>query len=285
VTIEEASSLTLRSGERIFYRGQLSNSEKPIILLHGLSQQLEYWQPVQQKLLRSCIAVDLRGHGESQDFDLSSDFSVDRVSQDIIELMDSLRIPSAHIVGHSWGASIALRIAVTAPLRTESCTLIDGGVFNPRDLIPSAVDSTEELRKLLTPPRGPFTREMLINHYQELDQANGSSIMTAVSRTYVDHASGGYVTRLGLERHMLLLDALIAYDHICDIQKIRVPTWVVNCLAGDYWDQVKANIVPLLLKNHLIHVQNWYSCHHDVPLQRPTAVAELISHIATLTHD
>lgn len=285
MTIEEGSSLNLRSGGRIFYRGQVSSTGKPIILLHGLSQQLEYWQPVQQELLRSCIAVDLRGHGESQDFDLSSDFSVDRVSQDIIELMDSLRIPSAHIVGHSWGASIALRFAVTAPHRTQSCTLIDGGVFNPRDLIPSAVDSTEELRELLTPPRGPFTREMLINHYQELDQANSSTIMAAVSRTYVEHASGGYVTRLGLGRHMLLLDALIAYDHIHDIQEVQVPTWVVNCLAGDYWDQVKGNIVPLLLKNHLIHVQNWYSSHHDVPLQRPIPVAELIYHIATLTDD
>ncbi len=285
MNIGQSASFCVQSGERIFYRGQSHLTDPPIILLHGLSQQSRYWQLVEHELQRSCIAVDLRGHGDSQDFGPDSHFSIESVAQDVIDLMDVLDISSAHIVGHSWGSSIALRIAVSASQRILSCTLIDGGAFNPQDLIPNIVSSVDELRELLTPPTGPFTREMLVNHYQELGGTDSSPVLEAVSETYVDSGSGDFVTKLGLTRHMKVLDGLLAYNYLADIQKIRVPTWVVICRSDDLWNVAKAESIPLLLNNDLIHVQNWYGCLHDVPLQRPSSVAELISTIATLTDD
>lgn len=291
MNIGQSASFRVQSGERIFYRGQTQFTDPPIILLHGLSQQSRYWQLVEHELQRPCISVDLRGHGDSQDFGPDSHFSIQSIAQDVIELMDFLDIPSAHIVGHSWGASVALRISVSASQRVLSCTLIDGGAFNPRDLIPNTVSSIGELRDLLTPPTGPFTREMLVNHYQELggtDISRGtesSKVFEAVADTYVDSESGGFVTKLGLTRHMKVLDGLLAYTHIADIQQIHVPTWVVICRNDNFWNIAKSDSIPLLLDNDLIHVQNWYGCVHDVPLQRPIAVAELISTIATLTDD
>lgn len=283
VSVAGAMSFSLRSGETLFYRADGESAENPIILLHGLSQQSQYWKVVQNEMSLPSIAVDLRGHGQSQGFNNQSDYSVDRVARDLLELMDHLHIPAAHVVGHSWGASIALRLAIIAPDRIFSCTLIDGGTFNPSDLVPKFVDTISALKTLLTPPSGPFSLTDLMTHYQQIDPPSGDKIMDAISATYQEIDAGLFVSKLGLDRHMLVLDSLIAYDHISDVQRIKVPTWVILCQTGDYWDSIKENIVPLLLNNPLIHVQNWYDSVHDVPLQRPTTVANLIAEIVTTT--
>lgn len=283
MSVAGAMSFSLRSGETLFYRADGESDENPIILLHGLSQQSQYWKVVQSEMSLPSIAVDLRGHGQSQGFNNQSDYSVDRVARDLLELMDHLHIPAAHVVGHSWGASIALRLAIIAPDRIFSCTLIDGGTFNPSDLVPKFVDTVSALRALLTPPSGPFSLTDLMTHYQQIDPPSGDKIMEAISATYQEIDAGLFVSKLGLDRHMLVLDSLIAYDHISDVQRIKVPTWVILCQTGDYWDSIKENIVPLLLNNPLIHVQNWYDSVHDVPLQRPTTVANLIAEIVTTT--
>lgn len=283
VSVAGAMNFSLRSGETLFYRADGESAENPIILLHGLSQQSQYWKVVQSEMSLPSIAVDLRGHGQSQGFNNQSDYSVDRVARDLLELMDHLHIPAAHVVGHSWGASIALRLAIIAPDRIFSCTLIDGGTFNPSDLVPKFVDTISALKTLLTPPSGPFSLTDLMTHYQQIDPPSGDKIMDAISATYQEIDAGLFVSKLGLDRHMLVLDSLIAYDHISDVQRIKVPTWVILCQTGDYWDSIKENIVPLLLNNPLIHVQNWYDSVHDVPLQRPTTVANLIAEIVTTT--
>lgn len=283
MSVAGAMSFSLRSGETLFYRADGESDENPIILLHGLSQQSQYWKVVQSEMTLPSIAVDLRGHGQSQGFNNQSDYSVDRIARDLLELMDHLHIPAAHVVGHSWGASIALRLAIIAPDRIFSCTLIDGGTFNPSDLVPKFVDTISALRTLLTPPSGPFSLTDLMTHYQQIDPPSGDKIMDAISATYQEIDAGLFVSKLGLDRHMLVLDSLIAYDHISDVQRIKVPTWVILCQTGDYWDSIKENIVPLLLNNPLIHVQNWYDSVHDVPLQRPTTVANLIAEIVTTT--
>lgn len=283
MSVAGAMSFSLRSGETLYYRADGESAENPIILLHGLSQQSQYWKVVQSEMTLPSIAVDLRGHGQSQGFNNQSDYSVDRVARDLLELMDHLHIPAAHVVGHSWGASIALRLAIIAPDRIFSCTLIDGGTFNPSDLVPKFVDTISALKTLLTPPSGPFSLTDLMTHYQQIDPPSGDKIMDAISATYQEIDAGLFVSKLGLDRHMLVLDSLIAYDHISDVQRIKVPTWVILCQTGDYWDSIKENIVPLLLNNPLIHVQNWYDSIHDVPLQRPTTVANLIAEIVTTT--
>lgn len=277
--------VSLQGKECIYYRGGLDPNETPIILLHGLSQQSRYWERVMTVVPRSVLALDLRGHGLSQEFTEFSDLSVDRVARDVIELMDALEIPKAHIVGHSWGASVALRICAIAWERTLSCVLLDGGVFNPTDLIPHYVGSTEELRHLLTPPAGPFSWQMLVNHYHEIDPLHSDRVMSAVSDSYCEQKPDEYLTKIGLARHMRILDELISYDHASDTELTRVPTWVILCLDGDYWDVAKSAVRPFLVNNAHIHVQNWYGCHHDVPLQRPTAVAELIVTVASMTDD
>jgi 3-oxoadipate enol-lactonase len=64
-----------------------------------------------------------RGYGQSSP--VAPPFSVEEQSQDLIALLNCLQIEKAHLVGHSFGADIALQAAVDFPERVQSLALLE----------------------------------------------------------------------------------------------------------------------------------------------------------------
>ncbi|HEY4220437.1 MAG TPA: alpha/beta fold hydrolase [Myxococcota bacterium] len=111
-----------------------------VILLHGLdaSAELNWVRPGifdDVAAHHRAIALDLRGHGES-------DQPVDDASygepyvDDVVRLMDHLGIERARIVGYSLGGMIAMKLAVEHPERVVDVTL--GGMGWVKDGSPEA---------------------------------------------------------------------------------------------------------------------------------------------------
>lgn len=72
----------------------------------------------------SMLSMDLPGHGQSEDWDKGRDYA--EMARDMaVGLLDR----PAHIVGHSYGAYLALRIAVDHPELVRSLTLIEPVFF------------------------------------------------------------------------------------------------------------------------------------------------------------
>ncbi len=99
----------------------------PVILIHGLdsSAQMNWVLPgIFKMLTEHChvIALDLRGHGDS-DRPISEDAYGQPMVDDIINLMDHLKIEKAHIAGYSLGGIIAMKLAVDHPDRVLSANL------------------------------------------------------------------------------------------------------------------------------------------------------------------
>jgi len=67
------------------------------------------------------IRPDLEGAGRSP---LTGPLSIDGFVSDMIGLLDELRVPTAHLIGHSMGTVIARRIAAQYPARVTSLTLL-----------------------------------------------------------------------------------------------------------------------------------------------------------------
>ena len=117
-----------------------AGSGDPVILIHGLTRQLEHWAGVGDSLARDhrVVVFDLRGHGQSTRFKETRYFG-EELANDVVRLLDHLRIPSAHLVGHSLGAVVAANVAARYPTRVASASLIAGpfredtGSFNRDD--------------------------------------------------------------------------------------------------------------------------------------------------------
>ncbi len=106
---------------------QQAGSGPDVVLIHGLTGDLSIWF-----LSRTLAALaenfrvtayDLRGHGYT-DAPESGYTSLDHAN-DLLAFLDVLEIPKARLVGHSFGAVIAMHAAVLAPERVEALVLSD----------------------------------------------------------------------------------------------------------------------------------------------------------------
>ena len=66
---------------------------------------------------------------------------------DVLAVLDHLGWSRAVVVGHSWGASVALEAAASAPDRVAAAVLVDGGLWSL-----SALGPRDRVREALIPP-------------------------------------------------------------------------------------------------------------------------------------
>ncbi|MEH6576455.1 MAG: alpha/beta fold hydrolase [Amphritea sp.] len=103
---------------------QIHGSGDPLIIMHGLFGTLENWGS-QIKVLAehfTVYAVDLRNHGRSPH---SNDISYPLMAADIIEMMDTQGLETAHILGHSMGGKVAMQLALNNPQRINQLIIVD----------------------------------------------------------------------------------------------------------------------------------------------------------------
>ncbi len=115
------------SANGLNFHYQQSGSGPDVILIHGVTGDLSIWFLCHAigTLSQSfrVTAYDLRGHGYS-DLAKSGYTSAD-LARDTFAIMDALEIERAMLVGHSFGAVVALHAAVLEPDRVVACVLSD----------------------------------------------------------------------------------------------------------------------------------------------------------------
>lgn len=99
-------------------------SGRPIVMLHGFAGSSRTWAGVADGLGgdRRLILVDLLGHGGS-DAPGSARHEVGRQAADIAWLIDGLADSRVDVIGYSFGARVALRLAIDSPERVRRLVL------------------------------------------------------------------------------------------------------------------------------------------------------------------
>ena len=114
-------------------------SGDPILLIHGFaSSAKDNWiDPTWVGFLVSngfrVIALDNRGHGESQKFYDVKDYSAPVMAEDARRLLDHLNIARADVMGYSMGARITAFLALAHPSRVRSAIFagLGGNMIRP----------------------------------------------------------------------------------------------------------------------------------------------------------
>lgn len=100
-----------------------------VVLVHGIAANLAFWYPgIAMKLARThrVVLYDLRGHGRSSM--PPSGYTPQDHARDLSGVIDYLGLDEAHIVGHSFGGTVALEYASRFPRRVRTLTLADATV-------------------------------------------------------------------------------------------------------------------------------------------------------------
>jgi pimeloyl-ACP methyl ester carboxylesterase len=103
---------------------QIRGAGAPAIFIQGVGVHGSAWTPQLDALASNfeCLAFDNRGLGRSQP--LGCPLTIEQMAEDTLALMDARGWPSAHVVGHSMGGLIALRVALEARSRVRSLSLL-----------------------------------------------------------------------------------------------------------------------------------------------------------------
>ncbi len=110
-------------GQIISYDLWGSNRDSPIVLLQGLGMDSRGFGLQRYLLSRNhlCIAIDPRGSGNSP---ASKEFSLYRLTRDVLRVLENENIDSAHVAGCSMGGIVAQILAVLYPKKVKSLTLV-----------------------------------------------------------------------------------------------------------------------------------------------------------------
>jgi pimeloyl-ACP methyl ester carboxylesterase len=105
---------------------QCAGEGESLILVHGLGANLAFWYPfVFSALARKyrVIIYDLRGHGHSSM--PASGYTLEQMVADLRALVDHLGVSRPHVIGHSFGARVALAYAIAHPSQVGTLTVAD----------------------------------------------------------------------------------------------------------------------------------------------------------------
>ena len=104
---------------------ELGGAGSPIVILHGLLGSSRNWQSAGVALAASghrVIGLDLRNHGSSP---WDDDCSYAAMAEDVRAFLQTEKLDSVHLIGHSMGGKVAMRLALSYPQLVNRLTVVD----------------------------------------------------------------------------------------------------------------------------------------------------------------
>ena len=126
-----ASSL-LFAGDPPLWSDSTGKGEPAIVLLHGAGSDRNLWDKILPILSQThrVVRVELPGHGASP---MLREITVKGVASAVDRVLEKEKVQRAILVGHSYGAWVALEEAVARPKRAAAVVVIDMGSYTPQD--------------------------------------------------------------------------------------------------------------------------------------------------------
>ena len=256
------------SGVKIFYRDYGPKDGDPILMVHGLGAQLVHWPIHLINFLQANnfrpITYDNRDVGLSSRFlntpsfvidyvkyflrlPIKSEYTIDDMASDGINLLDTLNIKKTHIFSTSMGGMIAQIISAQYPERVKSFTLIASTASTP--------SPTNAPKKAVRDIMMERSKNPNASHEEILEREIRMVSLIGMDGRIVDTPEFREETIRNLDRGQdgsgyarQLLSILASKDRLKKFQKIKAPTLIIHG------------------KNDpMIHVKNAYKMHKLIP--------------------
>lgn len=238
---------------------------RPVVFLHGVTGNAWDWHHVGRGLgtrLMSGVpvALDFRGHGDSSWSASHSYRSADHAG-DVCALIDHLDAGQVDLVGYSWGALVAVLVAVRKPETVRSVVLAD-------------VEASFEQSETDIMPR-PRTFACIAEAEAARREENPhapSDLIALTARTGTRAAKDG---RIEPKHDPYFFDRWPFRSDSCwdDLAMLRQPALLVHAEASFVRGKVMARMAQVVPKARLVRLP---ATAHIVPVDNPTGILELL---------
>jgi pimeloyl-ACP methyl ester carboxylesterase len=240
-----------------------------VVLVHGLASTSRLWDGVAASLARAghrVVAVDLRGHGESDAPGHGYDTAT--AAADLIALIPQVSDEPVLLAGQSWGGNVVLQLAARRPDLVCGLALVDGGWISLR----GRFARWEDALAVLTPPDidGVRVDEFERMVAQSLAGFPDGAVEAATSVVRITD-EGTVQRRLTVERHLQILRSMWDDDPAAWYTGVQAPTVLMPAVTGG---DVPAEVTTAAAALPQARLRVYRDAHHDVHLQRPDEVAD-----------
>lgn len=251
--------------------------EPALFCLHGLSSNSMYWARLATRFPhRRLVALDQRSHGLSDR--PATGYTNADLTGDAAFAIRELGLRNPLVLGHSWGASVALGVAALDDTPAGGLAHIDGPLRAFSNLM-----SWDQASVAMQPPLRRYTG--LDEAYDEqrayLENGWGDDLRQFVESGLMRDGDA-YRLPLTTEVRLQILQELFytdfdalwrRVDHLPVLVAIaeRAPEPIAS------WKRGSADEVAILAPHAAIE---WFDSAHDIPLHLPDQVAEAVERLA-----
>ena len=206
---------------------KLEGNGKTLVFIHGLSDNLFYWEVLATHLKKyyQVLRIDLRGHGESELG--SDDISISTYSNDLNNLLNELNITNVNLVGFSLGGAVALDFTISNPQKVDSLVLMSS-FYKSDEYVASIFNQFksnleigfDEFYDFMVPL--VLCPDIIDKHAKELEMFKQLASPNANTKAYLES-----------------VDACLNFNVENQLSEINVPTLI---LAGQYDEIFPLNI-------------------------------------------
>ena len=267
---------TANDGVRLYY--EETGGGAPLIFVHEFAGDHRSWEPQIRFFARRyrCITYDARGYALSDAPEDQGKYSQASARDDIIAVLDHLKIDRAHIVGLSMGGFATLHAGLAYPKRARSLVIAGcgyGAAPDAREKFIADCAATADMfeREGIAAATKKYTAGPARVQYQDKDPRGYAEFVKQMS----EHSAQGHaLTMRGVQMKRPSL-----WDLVGEMKRMRVPSLIV---AGD---EDEPCLEPALLMKRAIPAAGlWIAPRtgHTINLEEPEAFNRAVLEFLTL---
>ena len=210
------------NGLRIHYLEWGVPGRPPLVLLHGIARCAHNFDHLAPHFAQThhVLAVDLRGHGDSQ-WDAGAAYLVEDYTSDVAALIERLGLRNAVLWGNSTGGRVAQVLAGLYPEWVQAVIVEDVGPERPKEI------SNRRANRMDVEASGWDSTDALLAYASAQSPRTSSSVL----KHFVEHGSRGDANgRVVWKRDPAIAKGFVPTELWDSVAKITAP--IIYILGG-----------------------------------------------------
>ncbi|MFC1864814.1 alpha/beta fold hydrolase [Chloroflexota bacterium] len=259
------------NGLNLHYLDWGGHSERPLVLLHGLTSNAHSWDFFARSMCQDfhIYALDQRGHGDSEH--AQDGYWVVLFTSDVYEFTRALGLGRFDLCGLSLGARVSMAYAGEHPETLTRLVLVD---FGPEM---ATAGAKRVVGNVGAPPLGFRNREEAIEYMKKANPRAGSEHLD----NQVEHSlKVNWVGKLvyKYDRELFWITGSAGKKEVPylweQLPKITCPTLVMRGIESDVLStEVAQRMLSLLPNGHFVEITN---SGHPIPADNPEAFEKAV---------
>ena len=260
--------ITSKDGTEIYYETYgTAHAQPQLLFVHGIGGDLDAWQFVLGPLLAAgypAAALDLRGSGYSGHPRSARSYTLERMNDDILSVIEAEGLGPVDLIGHSGGAVVSLAFALAHPGKVSKLILIAPSYAPPRyggsPILRALYAPFIAAFSLISPPapapwHSPYPAG---KHHEEVE-------VYGLVRTMYHNSLASYLR---------ISQMLMRVNFESRLKDIRMPTLLIAAENDGIYPLKVAQVMSEKIPDAKLVVVA--GANHVLPLNRPAKVVEAI---------